>query len=274
MKRVAYPLIMEEKLKNNLSTEFTTKKENALSGVKTRVNRCRWERLATLSALSLSLGACGSISNSINNLADAISSFLKSESGQLRSIDIKHGESEGLRKLEITLSDKVELKDKNKVQLVALGSDGSEEIVTLANSNITQDGNKLALFFTPETGRSYHVRFEKGALSLPNGLLLTEELKTQTINPEKTNIFPTFTQSSKEAKKITIAENTKLISKIYNAVDADANDNLTYTLEGDDADKFEFNSSTGRLSFKTAPDYEAPGSKAGTNPLQSHHQSR
>ena len=45
------------------------------------------------------------------------------------------------------------------------------------------------------------------------------------------------------------------------ATDSDA---LTYTLGGPDADKFVINGD-GSVSFVTAPDFEAPGSAAGTN---------
>ena len=41
-------------------------------------------------------------------------------------------------------------------------------------------------------------------------------------------------------------------------------DALTYTLGGPDADKFVINVD-GSVSFVTAPDFEAPGSAAGTN---------
>ena len=52
--------------------------------------------------------------------------------------------------------------------------------------------------------------------------------------------------------------------RTYTASGANANDTITYSLSGDDADKFDV-STTGLVTFKTAPDYETPDSTAGTN---------
>lgn len=64
---------------------------------------------------------------------------------------------------------------------------------------------------------------------------------------------------------ISYAENGTAAVTIVAATDANSGDTLTYSISGDDADKFSFNTSTRELTFKTPPDYEAPGSKAGTN---------
>ncbi|MCH4903837.1 hypothetical protein GSN00_05410, partial [Cylindrospermopsis raciborskii CHAB3438] len=55
------------------------------------------------------------------------------------------------------------------------------------------------------------------------------------------------------------AENTILVGSVA-ATDPDRGDTLTYTLSGADAGKFDIDSTTQFLSFKTAPNFEAPGS--------------
>ena len=62
---------------------------------------------------------------------------------------------------------------------------------------------------------------------------------------------------------ISIAENTKAVTTVH-AADADAGTTLTYSVGGADAALFDINSSTGALSFKTAPNFEAPAD-SGTN---------
>ncbi|MCH4902840.1 hypothetical protein GSN00_00115, partial [Cylindrospermopsis raciborskii CHAB3438] len=61
------------------------------------------------------------------------------------------------------------------------------------------------------------------------------------------------------------AENSTTVGTISAAIDPDAGDTLTYTLSGVDVDKFNIDNTTRSLTFKTAPDFEAPGSAAGTN---------
>ncbi|PNJ97659.1 hypothetical protein CEP14_02050 [Cylindrospermopsis raciborskii C04] len=61
------------------------------------------------------------------------------------------------------------------------------------------------------------------------------------------------------------SENTTAVGTITPATDPDAGDVLSYTLGGADASKFDFNPTTRVLSFKTAPNFESPGSAAGTN---------
>ncbi len=60
-------------------------------------------------------------------------------------------------------------------------------------------------------------------------------------------------------------ENTTAVGTIIAATDPDVGDVLSYTLGGADASKFDFNATTRVLSFKTAPNFESPGSAAGTN---------
>ena len=63
---------------------------------------------------------------------------------------------------------------------------------------------------------------------------------------------------------VNVAEGSTAVATIA-ATDADGDD-ITYSITGGaDAGKFAINASTGELTFKTAPDFEAPNSDAGSN---------
>ena len=76
--------------------------------------------------------------------------------------------------------------------------------------------------------------------------------------PAPVNVAPAFAAAS---VVIDVDENDTELVYTPQATDSDA---LTYTLGGPDADKFVINVD-GSVSFVTAPDFEAPGSAAGTN---------
>ena len=80
---------------------------------------------------------------------------------------------------------------------------------------------------------------------------------------ESANNRPIFEGGA--TRSVTLSENQKAVTGTYLATDRDVGDTLTYTLEGADADKFNFDSSTGKLTFKVAPDYEFPGSADFSN---------
>ena len=61
-----------------------------------------------------------------------------------------------------------------------------------------------------------------------------------------------------------LAENTPVTTEAYNAT-ADGDTGVTYTLGGADAARFDIDTATGAVTFKTAPDYEAPADTGGDN---------
>ncbi|MFM7561085.1 cadherin domain-containing protein, partial [Cylindrospermopsis raciborskii] len=81
-------------------------------------------------------------------------------------------------------------------------------------------------------------------------ITVTNVNETPTFNPPTATFFK--------------PENSTTV-EIITATDPDAGDTLTYTLSGADASKFNIDPSTRLLSFKTPPDFEAPGSAVGTN---------
>ena len=84
---------------------------------------------------------------------------------------------------------------------------------------------------------------------------------TVTIDIDGVNDAPVFV----DAGPFAIDENTTAVGTIT-ADDVDANDTLTYSIiGGDDGALFDIDGSSGALSFKTAPDFEAPGDTGGDN---------
>ena len=64
---------------------------------------------------------------------------------------------------------------------------------------------------------------------------------------------------------VNVAENSTAVTTVT-ATDANAGQTLTYSIAGGaDAAQFTINSSTGALSFVTAPNYEAPIDSGGNN---------
>jgi hypothetical protein len=82
---------------------------------------------------------------------------------------------------------------------------------------------------------------------------------------EAGNAPPAITSNGGKAKaKISLAENTSTVTTIA-AKDADAGQTLTFSIEGGaDAQLFAIDSTAGTLTFKSAPDFEAP-TDAGKN---------
>ena len=80
------------------------------------------------------------------------------------------------------------------------------------------------------------------------------------------NAAPAITSNSGGVTaSINVAENTTAVTTVT-ATDADAGATLAYSISGGaDAAKFTINSSTGALSFVSAPDYESPTDSGGNN---------
>jgi hypothetical protein len=82
--------------------------------------------------------------------------------------------------------------------------------------------------------------------------------QTLTVTITNVNEAPTITiNSSNATHAITQAENSSTVVT-YTATDVDAGASLSFSLSGTDAADFAINSSSGVLTFASAPDYEAP----------------
>ena len=78
-----------------------------------------------------------------------------------------------------------------------------------------------------------------------------------------TNVNETPTVTS--AATASFAENASGTVYTVAATDPDAGATLTYSLTGADASLFNINSTTGVVTFKSSPNYEAPGDAGGNN---------
>ncbi len=85
---------------------------------------------------------------------------------------------------------------------------------------------------------------------------------TVTVTVTGSNQAPVLSVSS----EVSVAENTTEVATA-SATDVD-NTDLSYSVSGTDADLFEIDAETGQLSFKTAPDFEAPADADGDNVYQ------
>ena len=84
------------------------------------------------------------------------------------------------------------------------------------------------------------------------------------ITVANTNDAPTVTSNGGgSTASVSIAENSTAVTTVV-APDVDVGDVVGFSLSGDDAALFAIDSN-GHLAFKTAPDFEAPASKLGTN---------
>jgi Ca2+-binding RTX toxin-like protein len=80
----------------------------------------------------------------------------------------------------------------------------------------------------------------------------------------KTPVVDVAPEFSAATRSVSVAENQTTVSTLV-ATDSNG-DTITYTITGgSDASKFSINATTGAMSFKDAPNFEAPGSAAGTN---------
>ena len=84
--------------------------------------------------------------------------------------------------------------------------------------------------------------------------------------PDDTNgTHDVFVASTNFAAEVSIAENTTAVTTVT-ATDPDAGQTLSYSITGGaDAGKFTIGSSTGALSFVTAPNFELPTDVGGNN---------
>ena len=85
--------------------------------------------------------------------------------------------------------------------------------------------------------------------------------KAVAISVTNVNEAPTVTS----AATASFAENSSGTVYTATATDPDAGSTLTYSISGADAALFNINTTTGVVTFKSAPNYEAPGDTSGNN---------
>ena len=106
-----------------------------------------------------------------------------------------------------------------------------------------------------ENNNSYHITV-RATDSSGN---TTDELITINVN-NVDEIAPVFTSGTSAS----VLENTSTSTVVYTATATDTN-TIAYTISGTDAALFDLNSTTGAVTFKTSPNYEAPSDNGGNN---------
>ena len=122
--------------------------------------------------------------------------------------------------------------------------------VSAADDGDTDDGTATIEHTATSGDSDYH------------GIGIADVLATEDDNDEP-NAAPTFSS----AATFSVAENAPAVGTVA-AADADASDSITgYTLAGGaDQAQFSIDTNTGALTFKSAPNFEAPADAASTDP--------
>lgn len=118
--------------------------------------------------------------------------------------------------------------------------------------NINQETGELTLKNTPD----YEVKQSYSINVIVNDGVNTSEQKAITVNVNHLNDESPIV-TNVDALTIDEGSNTQLTISSTDA-DIDENQTFTYTLGGTDMDLFNFDSSSGVLTFKNTPDYENP----------------
>lgn len=127
-----------------------------------------------------------------------------------------------------------------------------------ASFSISGNQLKTAASFDYETKNSYSVTIR----STDQGGLTFDKIFTVSIT--NVNEAPTITApNSGNAYSANVAENTTSVADV-DATDIEGS-TLTYSLSGTDAARFTINSTTGVVTFTTAPDFETPSDVGGNN---------
>ena len=138
--------------------------------------------------------------------------------------------------------------DGDTLTYTAISANAAVATVSVSNSTLTitplAEGTTTVMIMVQDT----------------SGLTITQNI-TVTVNPAP-NAVPTFTSVT----AFSVMENITTVGTVT-AVDSDDEDAITgYTVTGgDDGARFRVDSSSGELSFNTAPDFETPEDASGTN---------
>jgi VCBS repeat-containing protein len=139
-------------------------------------------------------------------------------------------------------------------------------------------GAVLTYSLTNSAGGRFAIDPTTGEITVANGSLLNFEASashqiTVRVSDGSLNKDTTLTITVNDVNEapdiastaFSIGENATLVGTVV-ATDPDASTTLTYSIKGgDDAALFDIDAGTGALSFKAAPDFEAPTDKGGNN---------
>ena len=120
-------------------------------------------------------------------------------------------------------------------------------------------------WFTNALGPDFETPLDTGTNNVYNFTVTASDGTNSTtqavaVTVVNVNEAPVITSSS----TFSLAENGTSVGTIV-ATDVDAGTTLAYSITGADAALFNINSTTGAITFKSAPDHETPGSAASSN---------
>ncbi len=149
-----------------------------------------------------------------------------------------------------------------------VSTDGGTNYQTLSNgifSNAANTGSGTASFDL-SGHMSANTRIQFVVTGTGGGERLYVDNVQVSYNTGAVNSAPTIGSNGGGATaNVTVAENSTVVTTVA-ATDADAGQTLSYSIAGGaDAAKFTINSSTGQLSFASAPNYEAATDSGGNN---------
>lgn len=129
-------------------------------------------------------------------------------------------------------------------------------------------GNRADYLITQNGDGSLTVADQRA--EAPDGIDTLREIEHLQFGDRSVGAAPNFAPSIEggDAATYTVDENTATVATV-SATDPDPGDTLAYSIiGGDDMSKFVIDSSTGSLSFATAPDFEGPTDANGDNIYQ------
>ena len=156
--------------------------------------------------------------------------------------------------------------------IAATDPDGDTLTYSVTDTDFEIDANTGVLTFkNPPTydsataannTKTVTVTVSDGALS--DTVVVTITVTAPAVGPNNAPTFVDASDAEISALAVSVVENTTAVTTLK-ATDADAGASLTYSITGGrDAGLFEITDGTTNLVFKTAPDFEAPGSAATT----------
>ena len=127
---------------------------------------------------------------------------------------------------------------------------------TWLTTNVTHSGTNVTATITGLTGSTSYQVHVRAKNAEGNSAWLQGSATTTAVN-----VAPVFSSTT---TAFSVAENTTAVTTAT-ATDSDASDTVTYALSGADRAKFSI-STSGVLTFSTAPDYETPTDVQSTTP--------
>ena len=181
-----------------------------------------------------------------------------------RSVDLS-----GATSATLTFTYRNTLSGADRIEVRA-SNDGGATYTTLAGGVFSDSSNtgtgSLSLDISEYASSNTRIQFIVSTAERGGGDRLYVDNVQVSYDTGAANNAPTIGSNGAGATaSVGVAENSSTVTSVM-ATDSDAGQTLTYSIAGGaDAAQFTINSSTGQLSFASAPNYEAPTDNGGNN---------